>query len=81
MKLAIGLIAVLLLTGCGEQSPFCERKYDMEKHNKAFLQCMGAVKDNPNSTHYNDQAEIVSECIRFGYIQSGSKDHCVEQSE
>lgn len=56
------IVSVCIFIAACEQ---CEWEYDKENYKKAFLECMNSVKENPKSTHYADQDEVILECRRY----------------
>jgi hypothetical protein len=66
MNARIGLIALALLLAA------CENKMEPDQclRNELFKQCMSMVPPGPQSTHYNDWSEVISECGSQAYYQA-----------
>lgn len=61
MKLLIVAALALLVSGCNVPS----YKYNETVRREAFKECMSSLPAGPNSTVYNDWAEVVNECRQF----------------
>lgn len=61
------IIVALMLTGC---TPEQISGRDQCMRNEIFMACLEAVPDGPESTKYNDWAEVVGECEAAAYYQS-----------
>lgn len=52
--------------------PYCEEQYPRDEMIAQFNSCM-KLSRGPNTTHYNDQAEAIDECLHVAYVMSGRK--------
>ena len=71
MKLILITLCVLL-TGC---LPDRSDMYITDRclHRQVFQECMASLPEGPRATHYNDWAEVVSECESVATGQSHRK--------
>lgn len=69
---SIYLIVVVILTsvGCGDGGVTDMPFTDQCLRAKLFKECLAAVPKGPESTVYNDWAEVVDECARAATYQS-----------
>ena len=67
MKVLLFVISAFSLAGC----EVAEYGRDQELNRELFKECMQALPKGPNSTVYNDWAEVVDECK--GYAYHGSR--------
>jgi hypothetical protein len=67
-KLILLAALVLLVTGC--TGPIDNTINDQCLRREIFQQCMVNVPKGPNSTVYNDWAEVVNECEDAAMYQS-----------
>lgn len=60
---ALTLLA-MLAAGCEKPNGFAPplKAIDQDKRERLFVQCMDLLPAGPESTHYNDWDEVVSEC-------------------
>lgn len=68
MKILIILLSILI-TGCKT----CWYEPVQKERQRIFKECMQLLPNGPEKTHYNDWAEVVSECENAAYYQSQVK--------
>lgn len=66
-------VAALALTGCTT----CKWEADQEVRREYFETCLALIPDGPESTTYNDWAEVVDTCDDTAYWQS-KREVCTE---
>ena len=64
MKKIIFIITIFFVMGCNQPVS------DFEIRHKYFIECLEKAPAGPQSTHYNDWSEVVSECETAAYYQS-----------
>lgn len=71
IKRAMALLLTLaMLSGCGAADPSYEWEPDQSLRRQIFKDCLAALPKVPQSTVYNDWAEVVEECDGAAYRQS-----------
>lgn len=61
------VLLIVLLTACGENTnPTRQRGYGAYRE-RLFVQCMQLAKETVRAGHYNDSAEVISECGQHAY--------------
>lgn len=66
------VVLLLLLTGCKVTlTPKSLPGYGAARE-RLFVQCMQLAKDTVQAGHYNDSAEVISECNRVSRYQANS---------
>lgn len=67
------LIALLIvLSGCSD-SPWCAQGVNQKIRRERFDSCLKNIPKGPQTTKYNDWAEVVSQCDNIAYYQSMEK--------
>lgn len=67
MKKLLILAITAIMTGCDS---FPEYEADQSIRRELFNECMAALPAGPESTVYNDWAEVVSKCDDYAYWTS-----------
>ena len=62
--LTIALLAIAAASGCTEHPQWAT---DQELRQEMFFRCLGELPAGPESTQYNDWAEVVDECGSQAY--------------
>jgi hypothetical protein len=71
--LLVLVTCLLALTACIKDKEKCTWQTNQELRTKIFMQCLELAQKQPNSTKYNDAAEVVDECETAAYRQSQRK--------
>ncbi len=66
MKYIIVLLLSVLLLGCDRLAPPVT-VFDISKQVELYKMCMETLPKGPDSTVYNDWAEVVEECRDFAF--------------
>lgn len=70
MRSTIAILALLSLTACFDDKPSCDWQVNQIMRRQIFKDCLSLAQKQPNSTKYNDAAEVVDECESAAYKQS-----------
>jgi hypothetical protein len=58
------IIAVIVLSGC------CGEKINRERRIEIFRDCLDRIPEGPQTTKYNDWAEVIKTCEDVAFYQS-----------
>lgn len=67
MKYILVMVMALLVSGCDSLEPLSANQ---ALRSLLFKDCLNNLPAGPQSTHYNDWSEVVSECENSAYYRS-----------
>ena len=69
-RICMAVAALLVLSGCMPEKQVAGWCINQEKRIERFDECLKLLPYGPDTTVYNDWAEVVSECDDISYAQA-----------